>query len=61
MIGKRDIVITIVYTSDYTNGVGEITDFKIKSSSKDIVEYPMILGVLDMAKEKFIKDMGENK
>lgn len=61
MIGKRDIVVTIVYTSDYTNGTGKINELTVRTSADtEIVEYPTLLGILEMAKEKFIR-MGDRK
>lgn len=58
-IGKRDIIVSIVYSSDYTNGIGEISSINISTNSKDImIEHPTVVGILEMAKEKFNKDMG---
>lgn len=56
MIGKRDITITITYTSDYTNGIADITKLTVETTApKEIIEYPTVVGILEMAKEKYAK------
>lgn len=57
-IGKRQITISVVYTSDYTKGIASVDVEASSSDPKEMVEFPTVVGILEMAKEKFSKGMG---
>ena len=62
MIGKKEVTIVIKYVCDYSNGISTIDDVKVGTTAKDdIVEYPTLLGILDMAKNYIhtIRDIEE--
>lgn len=51
MIGKKEVTLVVKYVCDYSSGMSYIADVKVGTSAdNDVVEYPTLLGILDMAK-----------